>query len=45
MTRELALSLLRQGSNGGQILEILDTIAADEQAGTVTDLNGNPVIW
>jgi hypothetical protein len=32
MTRELALSLLRQGTNGGQILEILDSIAADDAA-------------
>jgi hypothetical protein len=29
MSRELALSLLRQGSNGDQILQILETIAAD----------------
>ena len=34
MTSDLALSLLRQGANGSQILEILDNIAADlEQAG------------
>ena len=29
MSRELALSLLRQGGNGEQILQILETIAAD----------------
>jgi hypothetical protein len=26
MTRELALSLLRQGDNGSQIMQILDTL-------------------
>jgi hypothetical protein len=35
MTRELALSLLRSGSNGDQILSILETIATPEDA-TVT---------
>jgi hypothetical protein len=30
MTRELALSLLRSGNNGDQILQILETIAAPE---------------
>jgi hypothetical protein len=30
MTRELALSLLRSGSNGDQILQILESIAADD---------------
>lgn len=29
MSYELALSLLRSGNNGDQILQILDTIAAD----------------
>ena len=34
MSRDLALSLLRQGSNGSQILQILETITNDvEQAG------------
>ena len=32
MSRELALSLLRQGGNGSQILQILETIAADDSA-------------
>jgi hypothetical protein len=36
MTRDLALSLLRQGLNGDQILEILDTIAADDAAADPT---------
>jgi len=30
MTRELALSLLRSGNDGAQILQILETIAAPE---------------
>ena len=30
MTRELALSLLRSGTNGDQILQILETIVAPE---------------
>ena len=30
MTRELAMSLLRQGSNGDSILQILETIAEDD---------------
>lgn len=30
MTRELALSLLRAGNDGAQILQILETIAAPE---------------
>ena len=32
MSRELALSLLRQGGNGEQILQILETIAADDSS-------------
>ena len=32
MTRNLAVSLLRQGANGDQILSILETIAADAPA-------------
>lgn len=35
MTRDLALSLLRSGNNGDQILQILETIATPEDA-TVT---------
>ena len=30
MSRELALSLLRSGNNGDQILQILETIASDD---------------
>ena len=45
MTANLALSLLRQGRNGSQILQILESIAADAEAGTATDADGNPIIW
>ena len=45
MTQFLAISLLRQGNNGDDILRILDSIATDNEQGTVTDLQGNPVIW
>jgi hypothetical protein len=45
MTLNLAISLLRQGKDGEQILQILDSIATDDEQGTVTDLQGNPVIW
>jgi hypothetical protein len=45
MTFNLAISLLRQGKDGSQILQILDSIATDNEQGTVTDLQGNPVIW
>jgi hypothetical protein len=45
MTSNLAISLLRQGRNGDQILQILESIAADAEAGTVTDLQGNPIVW
>jgi len=45
MTQSLAISLLKQGNNGEQILRILESIASDEQAGTVTDANGTPIIW
>ncbi len=34
MSRELALSLLRQGNTGDQILQILETIAGDDNAPT-----------
>ena len=30
MTTDLALTLLRRGANGDEILEILDTIASDD---------------
>lgn len=45
MTQSLAISLLRQGNNGDDILRILDSIANDTEQETVTDLQGNPVIW
>ena len=37
MTADLALSLLRRGSNGAQILEILDSIANDEAEANIAD--------
>jgi len=45
MTSNLAVSLLRQGRNGSQILQILESIAADAQAGTVTAADGTPIVW
>lgn len=45
MTRDLATSLLNRAADGAQLLEILESIAADEQQGTVTDFDGNPIIW
>ena len=32
MSRELALSLLRSGNDGAEILQILETISADDTA-------------
>jgi hypothetical protein len=32
MTRDLALSLLRSGNNGDEILQILETIASPEDS-------------
>jgi len=37
MTLNLALSLLRQGRNGDQILSILDSIANDEAEANIAD--------
>lgn len=37
MSRELALSLLRQGNTGDQILQILDTIATPADDNEPTD--------
>ena len=37
MTQDLALSLLRRGGNGSQILEILDTIADDVADANIAD--------
>jgi hypothetical protein len=45
MTFELASSLLNRASNGNELLSILESIASDEQAGTVTDSDGTPIIW
>jgi len=45
MTQNLAVSLLRQGRNGEQILQILESIATDAEAGTATAADGTPIIW
>lgn len=45
MTLTLAVSLLRRGATGDQILQILESISADVAAGTVTDADGTPIIW
>jgi hypothetical protein len=45
MTRDLATSLLNRAADGAQLLEILESIAEDTEQGTVTDFDGNPVIW
>ena len=37
MTRELALSLLRAGNDGAEILQILETIASPEDGAEPTD--------
>jgi len=37
MTQDLALSLLRRGSNGSQILEILETLTAEIQQENIDD--------
>jgi hypothetical protein len=37
MTRELALSLLRQGDNGSQIMQILDTLVEGIEQENISD--------
>ena len=37
MTRELAINLLRQGSNGEQLLQILDTVVEDFTSQNIDD--------
>jgi hypothetical protein len=45
MTSNLAISLLRRGNNGDEILQILESIASDFEEGNVTDTDGTPIIW
>ena len=45
MTRELATSLLNRAADGAQLLEILESIAEDDNQGTVTDFDGTPIVW
>ena len=37
MTRNLAVSLLRQGANGDQILSILETLTAEVEQENIAD--------
>ena len=37
MTRDLALSLLRTGNDGNQILQILETLTADLEQANIAD--------
>jgi hypothetical protein len=45
MTFEIASALLNRAANGNDLLQILESIAADNEAGTVTDSDGTPIIW
>jgi len=45
MTRDLATSLLNRAADGAQLLEILESIAEDDNQGTVTDFDGTPIVW
>jgi hypothetical protein len=45
MTRDLATSLLNRAADGAELLEILESIAADANQGTVTDFDGTPIVW
>jgi hypothetical protein len=38
-------TLLNRAADGAQLLEILESIAEDANQGTVTDHEGNPIIW
>jgi hypothetical protein len=37
MTREIAINLLRQGNNGEQLLQILDTVVEDFTSQNIDD--------
>ena len=45
MTRDLATSLLNRAADAAQLLEILESIAEDDNQGTVTDFDGTPIVW
>ena len=45
MTRDLATSLLNRAADGAQLLEILESIAEDDNQGSVTDFDGTPIVW
>jgi hypothetical protein len=44
MSRDVILSLLRQGSNGSEILQILDTIADGVSDGGDSDSAAGPTL-
>ena len=45
MTFEIASALLNRAANGADLLAILESIAADNEQGIVTDTDGTPLIW
>lgn len=45
MTFEIASALLNRAANGDELLQILDSIADENEAGTVTDSDGTPIVW
>lgn len=44
MTRDLYLSMLRQGNNGSQILDILNAITSSEDVENEIEENENEVV-
>jgi hypothetical protein len=44
MTRDLALSLLRSGDNGDQILQILDSIALGDSVDECDEYGADPTL-
>jgi hypothetical protein len=44
MTRDLALSLLRTGNDGNQILQILETLTADAEQASADDAISAPTL-
>ena len=43
MSRELALSLLRSGNNGTELLQILETLATDDADVTIAEPTLDPL--
>lgn len=44
MTRDLALSLLRSGNNGDQILQILDTLVLGDSVDECDEYGADPTL-